>query len=544
MKTKIYILLLVGISLFSSCQDWLDVSSSTQVTAEDLFKTESGFQDALVGVYLNMASTDLYAKNLSWHFIDVLGQPYVVPPSGSSDSYYIKKYSYTSTNVKSYINTIWTKSYTTIANINNELKYADQNAGVLNPISKNLYKGELLALRAYLHLDLLRMFGYGDLSNRSDYETRLTIPYVTTYSKEQTPQLSYKETMTLLIQDLKDAIGLLSDDPIRNLHAADPEYYNEVNANGFWSNRGKRLNYYATKALLARAYMWEGSDASLTAAFEIAQELTAKENEIFQWIKYSNISSTDATMIDRTFSTEHLFSLDVYDFTNKVNQYIVDPGTSNGINTNYFLQKGVEETVFESKYYGNWGYYYAPNNPLAGTDKTIALNIPDGQDGIAGPGVNDYRYNLHYRITNVNSTNAYYLIKFYQPASYNTSFKNRIPLIKISEMYYIMAEYYLRHQDEPAAINVLNTVRTHRGLEVGIDPTMMISVQSELTKEYMREFIGEGQLFFYLKRLNLLDPTYYGVSAGNAGIQDYTFNEAKFLIPLPDDEITYGNRVQ
>lgn len=544
MKTKvIYILLFVGTSLLSSCDGWLDVSSSTQVTAEDLFKNESGFQDALTGVYLNMASTDLYAKNLSWHFVDILGQPFVIPNS-SNDAYYIKGYSYTSTDVKSYINAIWKKSYNTIANINNELKYADQNADVLNPTSRNLYKGELLALRAYLHLDLLRMFGYGNLSQRDDYATRLTIPYVTTYSKELTEQLSYKETMVLLIKDIKDAIAYLSDDPIRNLHADDTDYYKEINADGFWDNRDKRLNYYAAKALLARAYMWEGSDESLTAAFNIATELTAKENEVYEWVKYSSISSTDANSIDRTFSTEHLFSLDTYDLISKVNPYIVDPGTSSGVNTNYVLQKGVEESIFDAKYYGSWGYYYAPKNPNAGSDGTISLNIPEGQDAIAGPGLNDYRYNLHYRITSVGSENVYYSVKLYQTEKPLLSFKNRIPLIKITEMYYIMAEYYLRHQDEASALNVLNTVRSHRGLEVGIDETMMISVQSELTKEYMKEFIGEGQLFYYLKRLNIQDPTYYGISGGYAGISDYTFDDSKFLLPYPEEEITNGNRVQ
>lgn len=530
------------LSLLTSCDEWLDVSSSTQIKSDDLFKTESGFQEALTGVYLKMASTNLYAKNLSWHFIDVLGQPYVVPSSSSNDSYNIKRYSYTGKDVKGYINSIWSEAYNTIANINNELHYIEVNKDVLDPLSLPLYKGELLALRAYLHLDLLRIFGYGNLNEREDFNSRFTIPYVTVYSKTLTEQLTYKETMDLLIKDLEDAIDNLSDDPIRGNHSAD--YYDVINANDFWSNRNKRMNYYAVKALLVRAYLWEGSSENVDKAFAIASELISKENTAWSWITYSSLSSTDINNVDRTFSTEHLFSLDIYDLTSKVNKYIVDPSSLSGTYTNYVMQKPLEESIYESKYYGISGTYYAPNHPEADATGKIKLSIPEGETSIAGPGINDYRANFHYNMSSLNSNNVYYLFKHYQPVSYNANFKNRIALLKITEMYYAQAEYYLRHQNENAALDVLNLVRRKRGIETDIDKKMIISVRAELTKEYMREFPGEGQLFFYYKRLNILDPTSYGVSSGYAGIENYTFNVNKFLLPYPDEEITYGNRVQ
>ena len=42
------------LSLFvalTGCNDWLDVSPKADMKAEDLFGTEAGFRDALVGVY-------------------------------------------------------------------------------------------------------------------------------------------------------------------------------------------------------------------------------------------------------------------------------------------------------------------------------------------------------------------------------------------------------------------------------------------------------------------------------------------------------------
>ena len=45
------------LSLFvalTGCNDWLDVSPKADMKAEDLFGTEAGFRDALVGVYALM----------------------------------------------------------------------------------------------------------------------------------------------------------------------------------------------------------------------------------------------------------------------------------------------------------------------------------------------------------------------------------------------------------------------------------------------------------------------------------------------------------
>ena len=57
------------LSLFlalTACNDWLNVSPKTDMKAEDLFSTEAGFRDALIGVYALMATDNLYGKNLSF----------------------------------------------------------------------------------------------------------------------------------------------------------------------------------------------------------------------------------------------------------------------------------------------------------------------------------------------------------------------------------------------------------------------------------------------------------------------------------------------
>ena len=66
-------------------------------------------------------------------------------------------------------------------------------------------------------------------------------------------------------------------------------------------------------------------------------------------------------------------------------------------------------------------------------------------------------------------------------------------------MFYIVAE---TTDDETEARTCLNLVRRNRGL-VAFEDTEMVDIQQVLKEEYMKEFFGEGQLFFYYKRLNV-----------------------------------------
>ena len=76
----------------------------------------------------------------------------------------------------------------------------------------------------------------------------------------------------------------------------------------------------------------------------------------------------------------------------------------------------------------------------------------------------------------------------------------------------------------------MNLVRRNRGL-VAFEDTEMVDIQQVLKEEYMKEFFGEGQLFFYYKRLNVSS-----IPAGDdSGM--ITMDEAKYKFPWPEGEI-------
>ena len=155
-KIFIPLLLLVPAALSTSCGEWLDVQPKTSVEEEDLFSREYGFKDALTGFYIKMGKTGLYGQNLTYYYMDMLGGLYESAP----DVYdWSTIYAYDGT-YQSTVNSIYSDIYNVIANINNFLKFVDQNRQVIT--TENYYetmKGEALGLRAFLHFDLLRLFG-------------------------------------------------------------------------------------------------------------------------------------------------------------------------------------------------------------------------------------------------------------------------------------------------------------------------------------------------------------------------------------------------
>jgi hypothetical protein len=81
---------------------------------------------------------------------------------------------------------------------------------------------------------------------------------------------------------------------------------------------------------------------------------------------------------------------------------------------------------------------------------------------------------------------------------------NNLPLVRMSEMYYIAAECATALQDSLTATNLMDSVRVHRGLVKYTQTALKRdSLTVEIGREYQKEFISEGQVFYYYKRRNL-----------------------------------------
>ena len=154
MKTKLYIFIILLFSL-SSCSNWLEVELDNKVDDNKLFSTPEGFKEALAGVYSRMSKQNRYGEYLTMEYPDVLAKYY----NASTNTYeYWNNYNYIYSSTKSTISNIWNNLYSDIAQVNCILMWADKNAGVMDENTRNQVRGEALALRAFLHFDLYRMF--------------------------------------------------------------------------------------------------------------------------------------------------------------------------------------------------------------------------------------------------------------------------------------------------------------------------------------------------------------------------------------------------
>ena len=232
MKTYKSMFLLPLLTLiFSSCNDWLDVQPRSQVEDTELFNTESGYKEALAGVYSSMLSSSTYGKEMTYGFIDVLAHEW--------DFYYASQYDdatafdYEAAFPTNYIRGIWSNSYSGIANVNNLLAHIDEKPSLFSADNHDVIKGEALALRAFLHFDLLRCFGVSFAVNPE----QPAIPYSTALSYRVFPQLKVRDVAQAALDDLLAAEALLKADVANEYFADDSPY-------SFAVTRDRLLDYF------------------------------------------------------------------------------------------------------------------------------------------------------------------------------------------------------------------------------------------------------------------------------------------------------------
>lgn len=142
---------------FLPAGEWLDVQPKTSIEQDDLF-SRIRLQGRIDGVLYQNGGNGLYAQNLTYGYLDLLAGLYTrasILGIYDMSTLYAFDGAYQST-----VNQIYAEMYNIIANINNFLHFIDVKRDVITtPDYYETMKGEALGLRAFLHFDLLRMFG-------------------------------------------------------------------------------------------------------------------------------------------------------------------------------------------------------------------------------------------------------------------------------------------------------------------------------------------------------------------------------------------------
>ncbi|WP_235005295.1 RagB/SusD family nutrient uptake outer membrane protein [Pedobacter nyackensis] len=260
----------------------------------------------------------------------------------------------------------------------------------------------------------------------------------------------------------------------------------------FSQEKRYKFNYYSVKALQARVNLYRGNKAEALACAKVLIDNGAK----FPWVNRDNILS-DKVNPDKIFSTEVILGVNNADLAKR------------------------QQEIF--------GAQVPDKNILAPLD--IYLTNLYALD--------DFRFGND-QLWGKSATKAYKTFLKYTDVDDKTKpFRNTVPLLKLSEMYYIAAEC---EPDPNTAVGYLNLVRYNRNLAA---PVAASQLTAELQKEYIREFFGEGQLWYFYKRKNAITIPRGTANATSipptTGNETYSMGTAatiriKYVVPIPDVE--------
>lgn len=490
MKFKYNKILMLIALLFASvsCNEWLDVKPQGEVDSEEMFSYESGYKDALIGVYLSMRNH--YENDMVMTSVEYLAQHWE-----DRDLEYIenfKDFDYDTDYSEYLIKNIYLNLYNIVTKANDIINHLEENGDeVFNDKDlRNVIEGEARALRAYVQLDILRLFGQVPTA---DAATTVDLAYSYDVSVETPEKVDFDTYVTKLLADLTKAEYLLYEsDPIVNytfseLDNSQALTYNKVEDDYFLYRR-LRLNYWAVKALKARAYLWAGKTTEANAeALSVINSLVENENSTgYNGSFISFNTSTDFSNGYYSKPSETLFQFDVFDITDYTDGYFV----------------GDELTLY------------------ATTDQSLYYNsIFNGQ-------TTDARHNAWYGVISTQSTTNYTIKKYNQPTDDSDRIFGMnavIPLIRLSEVYLIAAE---TSSDMVTANALFKTYRASNDI-IHVDVSDEESLKSEILKEYNVEFYGEGQMFYAYKRMNSKSMVF----------KTEEILEENYILPIPNQVV-------
>ena len=250
MKNNIISKLLISILIVStfSCDGFLDVLPSNSTTTASSILNANDAQVAINGAYRRMTSSSFYGRDIVLYG-ELRGADFgITTLAVAGDALYY----FTNTPSSGSYSGFWTQGYNIILQTNNILEaIGSGNMNIPSTADQdkvNSIAGQALTIRALVHFDLTRLYGYPYLK---DNGAGLGAPIVTARleAMEKVARKTVAECYAQVISDLNEAITLLSNSTAK--------------VTG-------EINLYTAKALLARVYLHKGD---WDKAYEMAKSV-------------------------------------------------------------------------------------------------------------------------------------------------------------------------------------------------------------------------------------------------------------------------------
>jgi hypothetical protein len=485
------IFLFIATLCLTSCNDWLNVRSDTQKEEDDMFTTYKGFKDALTGCYEALAGTSVYGENMTMTVVDCLADMWYIPDLSIASRYYLTYHTYTNDYAKSPIKSMYSGLFNVIVQANMIIKHCESEGSVMPDSTRTVIEGEAYAMRAYCQLDVLRLFG--QVPNNAT--TKVSLPYSETTSIDDIPSYyTYDEYVKKLESDIEKAISLLKvNDPVFKYGFGATKY--STIDDTYLAYRRFRFNYWAVLGLQARMYMYIGDTSK---AYETAKTIIDGGA-----ISMSGLSDLQSGY--KACPNECLLALSKYNLLDYSVDLLFGESSSYVRPSSYYV---ISSDMYSKLFQGcntasNNRYMFVWNSDA----KTIKAE--------SYPALLKYYYDS-------SQTDATKLLMDYQV----------IPMLRMSEIYLIAMETTTNLSE---ANSMYKTYMEQQNELIDGDTFASLDeVKAAMPAMYLREFYGEGQMFYAYKRWGT-------TSLSINGTTPETMDESKYIVPLPDSEYNPNN---
>ena len=519
---KILLNITAIIFLFTSCEDYLEEENLSNVTGEEFYTTEEGFEGLVNSNYAQLRA--IYG-NEPWLFsagTDLYAEGRDAEPTGLSQ--------YSDLNPSSEgVEHLYNTGYKAVQVANMGLYYSDLT--VPTPQLENRI-GEIKYLRANAYFLLVQT--YGGVGLVTEYISNPVLEF---------DRNSAEEVYTFIIAELEEALNLVEDGAYegRVNKRAVQHLLAKVHLTRGYESFGDETDFesaaqYADAAIRGQGLnldfkelWWPGNEMNEEVVFSVQYDASSVSTDPFElghmqtsfFGPYQGGSEVAGEAPYRTYTlTPTQFAIDLY-----------NEGDQRWNNTFMVEVFDVYSDYFNESDYSSLGvqHYYEPKWESDSDQAAYEASHP---------GVTYHPYGSYVPSENPNFDYETIPVKKFDdpsaPFGEKTSTRDII-LARLGETYLIAAEAYLQSGDPATALMRLNEVRRRAGAELAEQTDLDIDY---ILDERARELLGEYHRWFDLKRTGKLVER---ASAYHFLIEEDNFNgangELKILRPIPQSAI-------
>ena len=492
MKRKILLTVVGMLTVVLSCNDdVLNKTNPNEFTPDTFYENGTQIVGAVNAVYSSLQSLDLVCRE--YYFVHDLRSDDMGSGGGQLETPRAQLLTGTHDPANSLLTSVWRGWYRLIHQANQVIENAPNASEEVTEELKARVIGEAKFLRAWAYFDLVILFG--------------GVPVMDSYAKtigEDRPRASEEEVYALIEADLLDAIGSL---PLK------AEYDD---------NNIGRANQEAARAMLARVYMQQGKYEQAKPQLQAIIDGGAFNN-------WKNIPYIENFREEMEFNDESLFEVAFsYDFGGSSWD-----GTGQGTQT---------ETTFRGQEYG----------PNAWRNVIPSVSLLNEYEKVAdGDPKDDPRYTQSFYFIGDSYDNGTKILEDMQGNDPKISWKKyqriyktanedqrsgiNMRIIRYSEVLLNMAECENAGSNDPAAIALLNEVRSRVGVEMPAYPTANYPVNNP--EEVFRAIVHERRVELAGEQIRNRDILRWRRLGKLTSEPIAYFTEKHALAPIPQQEI-------